>query len=236
MHLFTNGCSWTYGGALKLDSAEKMQERLSVTWPAQLANKLNASYTNIAAGGGSNQRIVRTTIDWLYQNKHIKDITAIIQWSDPVRFEYYEPINESDLFELDPDRWAFISPSWVKQQTFHQETVEKIKDFRLYTFSHQEAAYSILHNCLTLAKIFDMFNVKYYFWSPLYSLQACNTDIRERILDVGPWLDQNADKLFNAWEYKRVGKTSWTEYDAHPSREGHAQIADIILKELEKYE
>jgi len=243
MHLFTNGCSWTYGGALELDGPEHDEERLSITWPAHLANKLNATYTNIAAGGGSNQRIVRTTIDWIYSNRYkiendpeFKNIIAIIQWSEPSRYEYYEPINNSDLYESNPDRWAFVTASFVNQLTLDSKIANFIKNNRLATYSHQEAAYSTLYNSLTLSKIFDMYNIKYYFWSPLYSLHSCNIDIRERILDAGPWLDQDHENLFNTWEYDRVGKTSWTDYDAHPSREGHAQIADIILKELEKYE
>jgi hypothetical protein len=239
MHLFTNGCSWTYGGALELDDAACEQERLAVTWPGRLAKKLNATFTNIATGGGSNQRVVRTTIDWIYDNKDFiknEEVMAIIQWSDPSRFEYYEPENKSDLYESDPSRWAFGASSFVKQQTLHHKTAEQIKDFRLYTHTHQEAAYSTLYHCLTLAKIFDIHNIKYYFWSPLYSLHSCRINVRESILDAGPWLDQDHENLFNAWEYDRVGKTSWTDYDAHPSRLGHEQLSYIILNELKKYE
>ena len=237
MHILTNGCSWTYGGALELDGPEFEQERLSVTWPARLASKLNATYTNIASGGGSNQRVVRTTIDWIYKNReNIKNTIAIIQWSDTSRYEYYEPLDKSDAHELNPNRWAFATASFVNQLTLDSKMANVIKDHRLSTYSHQEAAYSILCNCLTLARIFDMYNIKYYFWSPLYSLQSCNPDVRECILNAGPWLDQDRTQLFNTWEYDRVGKTSWTDYDAHPSRKGHDQIAEIILKELKKYE
>jgi hypothetical protein len=239
MHLFTNGCSWTYGGALDLDAPKQEQERLSVTWPSHLASKLNATYTNIATVAGSNQRVVRTTIDWLYDNKEFiknEKVIAIIQWSEPSRFEYYEPIKDWDLDEMDPSRWTFCTPSYVKQQELTQKVARFFVDQRLRFYSHQEAAYSTLYNCLTLAKIFDTYNIKYFFWNPLYNLQYCRSNIRECILNAGTWLDQSHSVLSNEWIYDRVGKTSRIDCDAHPSRKGHEQIAEIILKELKKYE
>jgi hypothetical protein len=135
---------------------------------------------------------------------------------------------------MDPARWAFCTPSYIRQKDLNPKLARMLVDQRLHSYSHQEAAYATLFNCLTLGKIFDMHNIKYYFWSPLYSLNSCKYNIRECILDVAPWLDQDLENLFNTWEYDRVGKTSWTDYDAHPSRKGHDQIAEIILKELKK--
>ena len=67
MILFTNGCSWTYGGGLGLDHKPK-EERLVKVWPHHLGMMLGSDETiNLSYGGGSNSRILRTTFDWIQE-------------------------------------------------------------------------------------------------------------------------------------------------------------------------
>ena len=87
--IFANGCSWTWGGALDYNDHDRFQK---ITWPAHLKKLFRyENVVNKAMGCGSNQRIVRTTFDWVTsQPKEILENTiAVIQWSDPFRYEYY---------------------------------------------------------------------------------------------------------------------------------------------------
>jgi len=81
-YLYSNGCSYTEGYGL--DNPEK--ERYSKF----LANKFTAEDINQSAGGGSNQRIFRTTYNWISQNQDkLKDTLFVIQLSYPVRNEIW---------------------------------------------------------------------------------------------------------------------------------------------------
>ena len=77
-YLYSNGCSYTEGYGL--DNPEK--ERYSKF----LANKFTAEDINQSAGGGSNQRIFRTTYNWISQNQDkLKDTLFVIQLSECLR-------------------------------------------------------------------------------------------------------------------------------------------------------
>lgn len=117
--LFTNGCSWTYGGGLDNPPTTEHIKNLhdNVVWPAHLKRKMNFDQCiNLASGCGSNQRICRTTFDWLAKQDEetLKNTTAVIQWSQVVRFEYYvnkngegqtvEPGLTQDLLMADKNR------------------------------------------------------------------------------------------------------------------------------------
>lgn len=55
----------------------------------ELANHLNAILYLDAQAGGSNQRVVRTTRNWLNQQDSIDDVFVIIQWSTWERQEWF---------------------------------------------------------------------------------------------------------------------------------------------------
>ena len=91
-YLYSNGCSYTEGYGL--DNPEK--ERYSKF----LANKFTAEDINQSAGGGSNQRIFRTTYNWISQNQDkLKDTLFVIQLSYPVRNEIWVNRGNKDNFD-----------------------------------------------------------------------------------------------------------------------------------------
>ncbi len=90
MKIYFDGCSWTQGG--ELENPEK--ERFSKL----ICDELGAEETNLAIGGGSNDRIVRN----LLVEHHIKDYDlAMIQMTYPIRTEY-----------LRVDKWRQFKPDW----------------------------------------------------------------------------------------------------------------------------
>jgi len=115
--LFVNGCSWTYGGGLDRPSKENQfnlphepgtKEHLdylhdNIVWSAHVKKLMNFDRcVNLAEGCGSNQRICRTTFDWVNQQDEetLKNTTVIIQWSCEDRYEYYVPtVEEREDFQ-----------------------------------------------------------------------------------------------------------------------------------------
>ena len=119
MKLITNGCSFTYGAEILLvelgydetdisvaqDPGYHKNYRESRTYTHHLHNKLKTTeYENLAMGGSSNKRIIRTTLEYfmpkINQGIDLSDHIAVIQWSEPFREEIYHPkIFGSDFFQ-----------------------------------------------------------------------------------------------------------------------------------------
>jgi hypothetical protein len=55
----------------------------------ELANYLNAILELDAQAGGSNQRIIRTTRNWLEQQHRVDDVFVVVQWSTWERQEWF---------------------------------------------------------------------------------------------------------------------------------------------------
>lgn len=81
--IWVNGDSHTYGSY-----GNTPQDRVDNPFPRQIADTLNLEYTNIALPGGSNQRIIRTTIEELPFLKPKEDF-ILIGWTSWERTEWF---------------------------------------------------------------------------------------------------------------------------------------------------
>jgi hypothetical protein len=88
MHIFYNGCSYTWGDELQ----NKEQERYGTL----VSNHYNASHVNISERGRSNDAIARTTMEW-FINGNTCDL-AIIQWTVISRIDGYDPLRKQYIF------------------------------------------------------------------------------------------------------------------------------------------
>jgi hypothetical protein len=79
-HLWVNGDSHTAGSHSPVN--------ITNTFAKQIAGHFDSTYTNISLPGGSNQRIIRTTIEAL-PNLDPKDTFILIGWSSWERTEWY---------------------------------------------------------------------------------------------------------------------------------------------------
>jgi hypothetical protein len=78
--LYVNGCSHTRGTELA------MEGRLDLTWPNLLAKHLEFNLINDSTLGASNDRIFRTTIEYIL-SAAIPPDKVVIQFTEPERFE-----------------------------------------------------------------------------------------------------------------------------------------------------
>ncbi len=83
-HLVFNGCSFIAGGSTFIKGTDEgnnslsTEERLELSVSRLLSKKMNCIEHNLAEPAGSNQRIVRTTFDFINENKELKNKTLII--------------------------------------------------------------------------------------------------------------------------------------------------------------
>lgn len=232
--LLTNGCSWTWGGGINHISE---QDRLETVWPHHLMNLLeHDTNVNLSMGCGSNQRIVRTTLDWILQQDRetLDNTVAVIQWTEVSRYEYYsksaapEKHNNWD-WENDSSNWSLVKagsciypPGGPKNHYIDYEERNQ-SQLRYRTYSDIEGLYSFVSQFTSLAHIFETYNIKYYYWN---ALGVPVKYFPEPILGYASkfnWLNKNHDD----WYYERISKE-----DCHPNEHGHKRIAQYIFEEI----
>lgn len=96
--LYVNGCSLTYGMELgtvgyklhqtELNSTENLY-RMNHSWPGILSRLMNVQLINDAITGASNERIFRTTIDYI-ENCSVVPTYVVIGWTSLGRTEVYD--------------------------------------------------------------------------------------------------------------------------------------------------
>lgn len=114
--LYVNGCSWTAGSELEHETElfEPWAETQLIkgikredfglpefynmhNWGSFLGQKLNANVINESLGGGSNQRMIRTTLNYINSltEEEQSDLVVVLGWTSAER---------SEIFIDDPDK------------------------------------------------------------------------------------------------------------------------------------
>ncbi len=125
-YLVANGCSFVQGSGL---------HDLLPNWPVKnvegrfsdvLSKKLNCQEINIAAGGAGNDKIVRTTFEWVEQNKEKLDTLIILGLSHWTRKEIWvNEINEYDKFKTVQE--DFYYKEFVKKHLNYEQEMINLK-------------------------------------------------------------------------------------------------------------
>jgi len=253
--LFANGCSFTWGGALEpwfmfvddkplgeiigYDATEfrspsghtgieNTNVREKLVWPHHLGNLLDSSSViNLGMGCGSNQRIIRTTLEWLSnQDRETLDRTiALIQMTETSRYEYYEE---------EQDNWARCKVDVCQQVSENQEVAETRNMSRLSTFTQTEGIIEFVKDCLSIKQIMALYGVEYYMWtltSPFYNTNERFKKYNNLIDSSCAWINHTViDSTFGALEsYKAPNeKITSAPSSLHPGVEGHKELAEIL--------
>jgi len=218
--LLANGCSYTYGSGLKESELEEK------TWPNQVKEILGYDRTiNLSGGCGSNQRIFRTTTQWIMsQPKSVLENTlAIIQFTDLHRYEYYVP-KQTKVWENEEERWirnkidVAAGPADVSDPILRKE----YNEVRLATYSDIEGYWNWLCYCEALSSIFNRHGIKYYFWQIAGRSLDPDQVFYEFLLENYNWInnDINFSCIFERISHK----------DNHASVRGHRQLAEYLVK------
>lgn len=223
MIILANGCSWTYGGGM--DQEDITREELDqITWPKHLADNLGAStFVNLADGCGSNQRVFRTTLNWIMSQPRevLENTVAVIQWTEESRYEYYVPIDFEERYENIETQWVKVKPGLLIPLEF-MDLYELSQDRLKYHTSEIQNIYTYISNCEAMANLLSKHNIKYYFWDYTDTPGYMPSPFREYVINSFNWLQSLRQDHWNSWEYERLFD------DPHPSRIGHQQIAKII--------
>ena len=120
MILYVNGCSHTAAAeavvneAFAVDDGQNGIDRrphpanLAVSWCTQLAKQLNIELYCDAESASSNDRMIRTTRDWIATNTDkLADTFMIIQWSTWEREEW---LHNDTWYQVNASGWDMVPP------------------------------------------------------------------------------------------------------------------------------
>jgi hypothetical protein len=135
--LLTNGCSFTWGA--ELDDRE-------LRFGALLSRKLNCNLVDISENGSSNERILRTTFDYLNNSDvNLNELIVVIGWSGISRTEYF-------------------TGGWVKMTPTMIGTNEVATNYYSYMQSKQQDNLKFYNQVLLLQLWLEKHNVKYFMF------------------------------------------------------------------------
>lgn len=211
--LYANGDSFTYGTGVDKQN----------TWPALLAKELGYELVNDAVPGGSNHRVVRTTIDFL--SKH-KPKLVVVAWSSYLRTEWpsSDP-NPTAVANLDYNGQPIIQvqPNYTKYNKKDLHTVEEF-----YRNANQEWLIdNYINQVLLLQNYLKYSTIQYVFVNALdnYEREFYRSKTKTNLV-TGEFLGW-PNQCFNQWF-----DASQRLPDGHLNEQGHVRLTEMLLNHV----
>lgn len=232
--LYTFGDSPTYGWDL-IRNGYTESERRSITWPSLLSRRLNQPLTDLSYPGVSNWRISRQI-----QNLELTpDDVVVIQWTNPLRFEfgvsdnydYEKTLEEDDYSQFDViDDDNGIRNKMMCYTLLHRTSEGPHREF-------MKLAYRQMRNDKWYEEMFRMM-----FSSCLYHLKKSDC----KFIMFDGWTKQCDEKYFNDIPQYILRGTTMSNYvrgfegwqlkdKSYPTPEEHQKCSDIIMQHLKLF-
>lgn len=253
MKLFANGDSYLFGYGLTApgtewnDSVDDYQYASKHNMVSRLACDLGVPFSNLSLPAGSNDRMVRTTLQHLLTNGH-DDTLVIIGWSKPMWREVHcinHPSEDQSTisFVVDGDsRWRRL---WTTSNTlkYIPDGEEWYKNNLMYGWDYVESMVRFCQQVMLLSDWLKIRNIPHLFFTTVSDIQGSydsyDQDTYER-RTVGRFFDKMD---WSEWMYYNSSIDAVSQSicrDAgellpcsHPTHNGHALMSNTIRKCLE---
>jgi hypothetical protein len=211
-YLYANGDSWMAG-----DGVEEKGYKIQGTKRCSklLSDKLGLIEINESSLGGSNDRMVRTTIEWFDNNIDKWDeVLVILGFIDYIRIEFWD--EEGNVW----DRWN------VSDWEYEHDDKEWWKKYVTFFYNEVSLHHNLKNQILLLTSFFDSNNIKYlmfFSWgTEIEEFKDFKTINKKYIIS----------ETFKEYIENKIGpKKALTKCD-HPSVDGHKIWTEKLCKEL----
>jgi len=223
-YLVANGCSFTGGGCMYPieDNWKSQSDRTDGQnrnrFSKKLADKLNLKEINIAQGGGSNDRMFRTTFDWIENNKEkVKDTLFVIGLTNILR----------------RDLWSNYKNDYIISSEIHQDisyiardcntTEDEVRQWRnfelKYLIDEDEIEKKIIRDCVLFNSLVDGNMV---FFNALRHCNVVRSDLK--------FLKLKSEKYegYNWTDYIASEDIAWQ--GGHPEELHHHEMAHLLYE------
>lgn len=160
MLIYANGCSMTYGAELVDDrdpDPELRCYREKNAWPGRIGEFLDADrVVNDAVISGSNDRVVRTTIDWLAGHREAAEegqLLVIVGWSGAMRREFYVDGAFRQVIPYQPQQ--------------HPDVQQLADVYRKFAWHDRECGARLLTQILSLQAFLQQCRIPYLFFDAI---------------------------------------------------------------------
>ena len=202
--------------------SDNEEYRLSHGWPGRLAKLLKCDgFDNDAFPGGSNERILRTTTDWiLYNKKRHPNLFVSIGWTFHSRFE---------LWNVEYNCYMQYT---ANKRNIHKSQKSFIDSYWRNTYNEYERISKYLHCVVTLQTLLKYYKIDFLFFNAIQDLDGLSKfdlSIFNHLLDqIDRVRYYCLDKgTFNTWDEERKYPRG---PDFHPLAEGHAAWAKLLYE------
>ena len=213
--LIANGCSFTAAEHLyqlhengkRFPPAEGMRHQTGMSWAQFLGQRIKMPVMNLAMGCGSNARILRTTIDFLEQRAKATHFVCI-QWTFPMRFEFYEPFEEN---------WAAINDNTYLLRG-DREQAERYADIKRHYYTPEQSSYELLGHQLALKSYLNDRDIPFLYWYPSYWYEFAKEEWHPLSVEMTNFIELH---------------DSARDLDGvHPSLNEHERIASVLYQTI----
>ena len=238
-YLYANGCRMSDGSCLIPYSDERIK-RLGLKhtewdigfderWSKLLSDKLGVIEINEARHGGSNNRIVRMTIEWCNNNQDkINDTLFVIGWTAFNRFEFWDNflnrfVQVSNGEPTHNDRDDKRLQEYVTQYWKERHNDSETKD-------------EFLRKIILLQSFFKLNNLSYLFLDAIGSqMDIIKNHKYNSFIDEKYWWNYN--KETNSFAHLAKDLNSFgIDYDSgegHPGIEAHKELSEQLYEILD---
>ena len=245
MALVANGCSFTEGYYL---------DDKTMAWPGRLGKMLNTDVHNLAVGGGSNDRIFRTSIQHLHLNEDIDFL--VIGWTGLARSEISShngsfvkimpfgismedgalqsnpPLGYLKDFETKFYQWHYNKFVWVNRLLCNIITLQILCEKKKIKFKQFFAFEPFIIDQTSLVELcedsYEFFKLENLPFPPLEARDH-NVELIQNLIkqiDHANWIGwPNTTMLDSCKNFK-------FEKDGHPVEDGHQHWATVIYDSL----
>ena len=215
--LYTNGCSFS---SRSYDRKGNMT--VDTSWPYILGDMLKYNVVNNSQPSGSNDRIYRTSLEWLTENI-LEYPLVIIQPTHSVRREFYS--HKSSWLNFKNDSYT-----WHKYE-HEKEAMILYEKFFMFDF---ESLSRTLSQIFTLQKFLETNSITYYFLETRYCKKRIfNEHPLSQTINWNKWLHNNFDIMSDKGNFDNIRHLY---HDiGHLNYVGHKKMAEEIFQEIRNH-
>ena len=255
-YLVVNGCSFVDGGPMlsdyeleypkstrysELTSGERSDFNKTHRFSKLLSDRLGCEEINIAELGGSNDRIFRTTFDWVADNKEKVNKTLFVCG--------LTSILRRDLYSLYEDRYI-VNSSVIKsaykcsQHATTKSEAEQWYKFELnYLQKESELLKKLLRDCILFDCYIKGLSSNVIFFNSLDEYEVYRRTFRNQTTldDQGGVFDENIN--FLKFKNEKYEGNNWTKFiDSyrnnftflHPNEDDHKMLSSLLYKYIKE--
>jgi hypothetical protein len=193
MLLLANGCSHTAGAEIEYEWQDNCYEK---AYPKFCADTLGWDYKNLAVSGASQERIIRTTIDWVgknYKSYKNTDIYVVIMWSGPSRTEFYSE-NIRNYLQMLPNNDEIYKKQFTKVEYLYYKSYITLQN-------RQAQLVKWYNNIILLQSYLVTFKIKYLFLNASEPLRHANNNLVHLASQINyknyPWAFEHNNSYLN---------------------------------------